>query len=115
MKFEIIKNSEGCKKWNIPDNEYKGQIPGLSCGWEFEVKMSDGTLDSLSVIYEEATPEETVELNYLDRSAEFHGYSLTGRVVFRGYGRNYYDTDYRDWCVITLTDEEVDEIINEYK
>lgn len=110
MKFEIIKNSEGCKKWNIPDNEYKGQIPGLCCGWEFEVKTNKGELDSLSVIFEEATPEETVELNYLDRDTEFRGYTLTGRVVFRGYARSYYDSEYRDWFVEPLTDDEVDQI-----
>ena len=114
-KFEIIKNSEGCKKWNIPDNEYRGQINGLACGWEFEVEK-DGKLDSLSVIYEEGTPERTAKRNYLfepDTIYSLNGYHLTGRVVFRGYGELYWYEEERDWCVHELTDAQVEELIKQ--
>ena len=113
MKFQIIKNSEGCKKWDIPDNEYRGQIEGLCCGWEFEVRKPDGTLDSFSVIHEEADPEWTWDNNHYSEMCEWHGFEPTGRVVFRGYGKLYWHAEERDWCVQPLTDEEVDEILAE--
>jgi len=106
MKFEIIKNSEGCQKWNIPDNEYIGQIAGLTCGWEFEVRKQDGTLDTLSVIHEEGTPEDVWEYNYYNEHCKDFNLTPTGRVVFRGYGKAYWYADERDWCIRPVSDED---------
>ena len=114
MTFKIIKNSEGCKKWDIRDEEYEGQVSGLCCGWEFEVER-EGVLDSHSVIWFEGTPEQCVKAYYLDEPDcywRLKGWELTGRVVFRGYGRSYYDPEEREWFVEEVKDYELDEILN---
>lgn len=110
MKFEIIKNSEGCKKWNIEDKEYLGQITGLCCGWEFEIIDKEGKLTSLSVIWDEALPEDTWEDHYYPQMCEWHGWEPTGRVVFRGYARSHWDAEERDYYVVDITDAELEEI-----
>ena len=105
MTFEIIKNSESNTGYDIEDKEYKGQISGLCCGWQFEFRNADGKIGYNSVSYHKGTPEEYCQtwLRYgedaLFEMERWNGYEPTGRVIFRGYGREFYDFEERDWCI----------------
>lgn len=108
MKYEIIKNSESYTGYEIEDKQYKGQIEGLVCGWQFEFMDGKGDYNYNSVTYYEGTPEEYCEywLQYgedaLFEIERWGGWEPTGRVVFRGYAREYYDFDERDYYVIDV-------------
>ena len=102
MKFEIIKNSESHTGYQIEDQEFKGLIPGLCCGWQFEFIDSKGQYHYNSVTWEEESPED-----YADRWQGYRGswlydllpddYTLTGRVIFRGYARR--DPEEKDYYI----------------
>lgn len=105
MKFEIIKNSESHTGYQIEDQEFKGLIPGLCCGWQYEFIDATGQYHYSSVSWEEESAED-----YADRWQGYDGrswlydllpsdYQMTGRVIFRGYAESYYDSEVRDWCV----------------
>lgn len=105
LSFEIITNSESHTGYDIPDSKYVGVIPGLVCGWQFEFVNKDGKIGYNSVAYYEGTPEEYCETwlrfgpDALFEGERWNGYEPTGRVVFRGYGSEYYDSEYREWFV----------------
>ena len=113
MKFEIITNSQSETGYNIPDDVFYGELPGMCMGWQFEARnvcdkrFPVGKVLYFDVIYEEAMPGETAEENYMFEYAEDLGWELTGRVVFRGYGRLYWYAEERDWCVAEVTPEEI--------
>ena len=113
QKFEIIKNSESHTGYDIPDNEFKGMKEGLCCGWQYEFKDAEGKYHYSSVSWEEVTPEEYANKwqGYDGRSWLYDllpsDFEMTGRVVFRGYARSYYDPDERDWYVVRVDDKEV--------
>ena len=107
MTYEIIKNSESFSGFNVKDDIYLGVIPGLCCGWMFEFKNAEGKINYNSVSWYEGTPEEYCQtwlkhgeeaLFYMERLC---GWEPTGRVVFRGYGEEYWcnDPEIRDWCI----------------
>lgn len=101
LQFEIIRNSESKTGYNIPDKEYKGQIDGLCCGWQFEFERS-GKIDYNSVNWYHGTPEECA-YQYGEEDAfeleRMNGWEPTGRVIFRGYAREYYDVEDREWYI----------------
>lgn len=105
--FEIIKNSESQTGYQIEDKEFKGMIPGLCCGWQFEVINEDGELAYLSVMFEEETPEEVAyrwmdgELSWLESGLRCNA-RFTGRVIFRGYARSEWDPEERDYYVVDV-------------
>jgi len=105
MTYEIIKNSESYAGFNIPDKEYKGQIDGLCCGWSFEFQNDKGEYNYNSTTYYEGTPEEYCQtwLQYGEEALfeieRWNGWIPTGRVVFRGYGKEYYDSNDREYYI----------------
>ena len=106
MTFEIIKNSESYTGFDIKDDIFIGYIQGLACGWQFEYVNEQGEYAYGGGSYEECTPEEYAYRFTCDDGSPWiaevprrKGYELTGRVVFRGYGRLYYDADEREWFV----------------
>lgn len=106
MKYTIIKNSESHTGYDIPDKEYKGMISGLCCGWQWEYVNDKGEIDYSSVSFTHMTPEEYAGQfkaydggDWIHETPSFNGWKPTGRVVFRGYARDYYDPDEREWFV----------------
>lgn len=97
MKYTIIKNSEG-PRYDIADDIFTGIKPHLACGWQFELAR-DGKTDWGSVMFHFGTAEECAAAN-----EEFWTYCCgctpTGRVVFRGYYSEEYDTEERDWYYV---------------
>ena len=105
LSFEIIVNSDSYTGYTIEDDKYIGVIPGLACGWQFEFIRNDGKIGYNSVAYYEGTPEEYCQMwlrygeDALFEIERRNGYEPTGRVIFRGYGVEYYDTEYREWFI----------------
>lgn len=103
--YEVIKNSESSTGYDIKDEEYKGVFDGLCCGWQFEFKNDKGELEYNSVCWYEGTPEEYCDtwLRYGEEALfeieRYNGYVPTGRVIFRGYGKEYWDSEDRDWYI----------------
>ena len=115
--FEIIPFSKCYEtSYHVDDEPFYGELPGLCMGWQFEARnVSDkrfpvGKILYFDVIHEEAMPEETAEINYMSEYAEDLGWELTGRVVFRGYGRLYWYAEERDWCVAEVTPEQIQKL-----
>ena len=112
-RFEIIKNSESNTGYDIPDKEYKGMKDGLCYGWQYEVKDAEGQYHYTSVSWEEMSPEDYAYMHVTDDGRSWlidscpAGYEFTGRVVFRGYAKSYYDPDERDWYVVEVDEKEV--------
>ena len=91
-KFEIIKNSESNTGYDIPDNEFMGQTCNLN-GWQFEYIMPDGSINYSDVKFTNAMPEEYAEddSTYMHWVMEVNSIRFSGRVIFRGYYREFYD------------------------
>lgn len=113
MKFEIIKNSESHTGYQISDNIYKGQQSGLCSGWQYEFINDDGEYGYGSVVWTENTPEEYAYLWTEDdgtpwiESGVKVGYKLTGRVIFRGYAKEYYDAEDHETYVKEVPDDQI--------
>ena len=105
--FEIIKSSESYAKYSVEDKEWQGVIDGFVNGWSFEFVNEKGEYNYNSVTYYSGTPEEYCDtwLQYgedaLFEMERWNGWTPTGRVVFRGYGQEYYDEDEHEWFVVT--------------
>lgn len=107
MKYEIIElsRSEAEFRCDVEDGNFRGYFPGVCCGWMFEFKNKDGKVDYNSVTWFEGTPEEYCEtwLRYgpeaLFEMERWNGYEPTGRVVFRGYGVEKWDSEEHDWYI----------------
>lgn len=108
MKYEIIKNSESHTGYNIPDEEWIGEIKGLVNGWQYEYQNAKGEYNYSSVSYVDMMPEEYANLwqtedglglEWIHDTARALGWEPTGRVVFRGYAVELYDPEERDYYV----------------
>ena len=113
MKFEIIKNSQSETGYEIPDDTFYGILPGMVMGWQYEARnvcdkrFPVGKLLYFDVSYRNGMPEGEEE--FMTFYANDLGWELTGRVVFRGYAREYYDSEEREWFVKDATEEEIRE------
>jgi hypothetical protein len=110
MTFKVIeiRDSELSYKNKIPNKEYKGFKQGLCHGWQFEIRKSDGTIVYSDVSYDETHPDMYPN-DYMDFLREHFTWTfgecvLTGRVVFRGYGKSVYIPEERDYGVIMVED-----------
>lgn len=108
-KFEIIKNSESNTGYQIEDKEFKGIIPGVCCGWQYEYIDSEGHIAYSSVTYCDESAEDYAYRwtddngrSWLLDGLNRNDYDFTGRVIFRGYGYEYYDAEERDWFIREL-------------
>lgn len=105
IKYQIIYPSEmtGQYRLEIADAWYRGIIPELLCGWRFEFRrVSDGEIMYGSDQWITGTPEDFTSSFHPDTlfCAEYHrGWTPTGRVVFVGYGQEYYDTKFCVWDI----------------
>lgn len=99
MKFEIITNSQSHTGYDIEDKTFRGIIDGLVCGWQFEFRKGSeyGYKD---VTWSEMLPDEMLEhAPWYFESCTANGWEPTGRVVFRGYAREWYDAYEHEWFV----------------
>ena len=109
--FEIIPFSQSEQDYFVEDEPFYGQLAGLAMGFQYEARnVSDkrfpvGKLLYFDVCYMEGMPE--TEEEFRNWQARDLGWELTGRVVFRGYGRLYWWAEERDWCVEEVTPEEI--------
>lgn len=113
MKFEVIMNSQSETGYDIPDDTFYGVLPGLLNGWQYEARnVSDkrfpvGKLLYFDVSYQWGMPETQEEFQTF--YATELGWELTGRVVFRGYAHEDYDSDEHEWYVVDATEDEIQE------
>lgn len=109
MKFKVIKVSEANVDWNNQDKEYFGPIPGFVAGFNFEVIDKNGKIDYMSAYYMHEDPNDFISNLFYDyfEIVRWNGYEPTGRVVFRGYAKEYYDYEEREEYVIDAHDEAI--------
>lgn len=81
--------------WNGIE-EFHGWIPGLYCGYNFEVKNREGRIDFMSCSFYAGTPEDYAADEFTTWYLENSGLTLTGRVLFRGYYEEDWDTECGD-------------------
>ena len=73
--------------------EFHGWIPGLYCGYNFEVRDREGRVDFMSCTFYPGTPEEYATDEFNVWRHEHSGLTLTGRVLFRGYYEEDWDIE----------------------
>lgn len=78
------------------DSGYK---PNLVRGYNVEVMTSDGKTDWLSTEWIHGDPKEEFNDDFHQYYYKNHGWKPTGRICFRGYGREVYDPDERDYYI----------------
>lgn len=88
------------------DHVDRGCIPGLMRGYNIEVKTAKGVIDWMSCEYIYGEPEEVFNDDYHTWSRSDWGLVPTGRICFRGYGREEYDFDEREEYVVQVTDND---------
>lgn len=77
-----------------------GPKAGLVRGYNIEVKTRDGIIDWKSCEYIYGEPEDIFNDDYHLWSREDWGLVPTGRICFRGYGREEYDFEEREEFVV---------------
>ena len=107
MEFKVIKVSESDANWPVEDREYAGIIPGFVGGFNFEIADKNGNLDYMSSTYISKSPTDFINnlgYDYFE-VVKWNGYAPTGRVVFRGYAIEYYDSEEKEWFVEDSNEE----------
>lgn len=115
MKTNIITIDEflerSGKTWSKEnDCEFFGIIPGYVCGWNVEAER-DGKIDCASTTFTNDYEEIRngydswnnfgIEQEIISRN----GWTVTGNIVFRGYFREDYDFEERDYFYTDASDE----------
>lgn len=106
---EIVKATD---IWPTAENHIdRGEIQGLVRGYNIEIKCGN-VVDWLAASWFYGTPE--TEYNDDFHTAYFSDMSFepTGRICFRGYGVLEYDYEERDEFVRLLSDEDVQNILD---
>lgn len=85
----------------------RGYQPGLVRGYNVEVITHDGKLDWFSCEYIHSEPWEELFDDFHMRWYAGCNCKPTGRISFRGYGREDYDPDERETFIIPVEDEDV--------
>jgi len=99
-KFEVLSVSESLLSYKneVSNEEYFGVLPGLLHGWQFEFSKN-GETNYSSVTWYFGSPEEFAAHEWAFEMERWNGWEPTGRVVFRGYGREYWWSEEREMCV----------------
>ena len=80
----------------------KGQMSGLMRGYNIEVTSKDNCTYWLSCCYTYEDPVDYFNDEFNSRFRKEHNLTPTGRICFRGYGREEYDTDERESYIIPV-------------
>lgn len=109
--FKITEFIPASQIWPTAEDHVDiGEIPGLVRGYNIEVTNSKGVTDWMSAEWIHGDPEEVFNDDYHTWSRNDWGLEPTGRITFRGYGREEYDFDERDMFVISYSDEDAKKI-----
>ena len=94
------------------DHVDMGEISGLMRGYNIEVEKN-GNVDWMSAEWIYGTPEAIFNDDYHTWSRSDLGLKPTGRICFRGYGVERYDTVEREAFIDLVTDDKAKEIADE--
>lgn len=89
---------------NAKDYTDRGYIAGYVRGYNAEILKHDGTTDWLSCEYIDTDPELHYDSEFYKWRCKEHGWKLTGRLCFRGYGIEKYDAELNETYVETVED-----------
>lgn len=101
--FKITEYVNASSIWSTAkDFQDFGEKPGLVRGYNIEVKTRKGTIEWLSCEWFYGEPEEVFNDDYHTWSRNDWGWTPTGRICFRGYGREEYDFEEREEYVVLV-------------
>lgn len=112
--FKITEYVNASSIWPTA-KDYKdcGEKPGLVRGYNIEVTNYKGATDWMSCSYIHGEPEEYFNDDFHTWMFEDYGFIPTGRICFRGYGREEYDFEEREEYVIPVEVEEEESVEEE--
>ena len=90
------------------DHVDKGEKSCLVRGFNIEIRKHDGTTYWESCCWFDGTPEQYYNSDYYLWHFEDSCGEPTGRICFRGYGEEYYDSDEHEYFIKPIKDEEVE-------
>ena len=91
--------------WPGADNHTdRGWISGYVRGYNAEIITQDGATSWLSCEYIDTDPELHYDSEYYRWRCKEHGWKLTGRFCFRGYGMEKYDPEFNETYVEKVED-----------
>ena len=101
--FKITEYVNASSIWpNAKDYTDFGPKCGLVRGYNIEVITSKGVIDWMSCCYIHGEPEEYYSDDFHTWMYQEHGFTPTGRICFRGYGREEYVCEEREEYVIPV-------------
>lgn len=86
------------------DHTDLGYIAGYVRGYNVEVATSDGENQWLTCSWIDNTPEQEFDDEFHRWYYAEHNWKPTGRICFRGYGVEEYDSDERDTFIKIVED-----------
>ena len=86
----------------------KGRRCCLVRGFNIELKKSDGTSYWESCCWFDGDPNTYYNSDYYQWHYNQCDAEPTGRICFRGYGEEYYDSDEHEYFIKPVKDEEVE-------
>ena len=105
VKFTEYVNASSI--WPTAKNhEDRGEKMGLLRGYNVEVRK-DGQVDWLSAEWIYGDPNVVFNDEFHTWRTAEHGFEYTGRICFRGYGIEEYDSEERDFYIVEIEDEEI--------
>ena len=105
--LKITKFVPASQIWSTAEDHVDmGEIDGLMRGYNIEVKVEkSGAVDWMSAEWILGDPETEFNDEYHKWSRADWGLKPTGRICFRGYGVEEYDSEERDTFINTISDE----------
>lgn len=101
--FKITEYVNASSIWpNAKNFKDFGSKPGLVRGYNIEVITRDGVTDWMSCEYIYGEPEKVFNDDYHTWSRMDYGFTATGRICFRGYGREEYDFEEREEYIVPV-------------
>ena len=104
--FKINEYVKASSIWpNAKDFQDFGAKPGLVRGYNIEVTNHEGVTDWMSCDYIYGDPEEVFNDDFHSWMFEEYRFTTTGRICFRGYGREEYDFEEREEYIVPVNVE----------
>ena len=101
--FKITEYVNASSIWSTAkDFQDFGVKDGLVRGYNIEVTTLNGITDWMSCEYIHGEPEDVFNDDFHVWMLEDYGFTPTGRICFRGYGKEEYDWEEREEYVIPV-------------